>query len=327
MVSDAHHHCICSAPAGRGGIRLDVFLSSRFPELSRSRIQTLIKGGKVDINGSPVTKPSQAIRPGDNVSITIPPPKPLGLEPEAIDFDILYEDESLVVVDKPAGLVVHPAPGHDTGTLVHGLLQRCDDLSGIGGMARPGIVHRLDKDTSGAMIVAKTDAAHHLLSWQFKNGLIGKEYLALVHGIVHLPSGAIEAPIARHRMKRREMCVPTSGGRYALSLWERREVYRVGCSLLSVRIKTGRTHQIRVHLAYIGHPVVGDAVYGRGSAGWRRTWSHAKADPPVVERQMLHAFRITFDHPVTRKRLLIEAPLPEDMATVLEALRAAHAEI
>jgi len=315
---------MCSASTGLGDIRLDVFLSSRFPELSRSRIQTLIKGGKVDINGIPVIKPSQAVRPGEHVSIAIPPPRPLELEPEAIEFGILYEDESLVVLDKPPGLVVHPAPGHDTGTLVHGLLQRCDGLSGIGGTARPGIVHRLDKDTSGVMIVAKTDAAHQILSLQFKNGQIGKEYLALVHGIVQSPSGKIDAAIARHHLKRKEMCVRASGGRRALSLWERREVFPVGCSLLSVKIKTGRTHQIRVHLAHIGHPVVGDSVYGRGIAGWKRIWADRRIDAPVVHRQMLHAFRISFDHPVSRERQLFEAPLPEDMSTVLDVLRSSQ---
>ncbi|MEJ2587667.1 MAG: RluA family pseudouridine synthase, partial [Deltaproteobacteria bacterium] len=239
-------------------IRLDRFLSSQSViDLTRSRIQALIAEGCCTVNGA-LSKPSYKLKTGDNVFLHIPAPIPPVIKPEVVPFEIIHEDETLIVLSKPPGLVVHPAPGHASGTLVHGLLSRSRDLSGIGGVLRPGIVHRLDKDTSGLMVVAKNDSTHAHLSKQFKQGTVEKEYMALAHGPMEMKEGRIDLPIARHPKKRKEMAVVFSGGRRALTLWERVEEFTCGISLLRVTLKTGRTHQIRVHLSHVGHPVVGD---------------------------------------------------------------------
>ncbi len=252
--------------------------------------------------------------------LSIPPPAPLELEPEEVRFTVLYEDEALVVVDKPPGLVVHPAPGHRRGTLVHGLLRHCQGLSGIGGMLRPGIVHRLDKDTSGLLVVAKSDQAHASLADQLKAGSMRKEYLALVHGLMKGTSGEIALPIGRHPRNRKKMAVRDPGGKPALTRWQVMEAFRRGCSLLEVVIQTGRTHQIRVHLGHIGHPVVGDPVYGHGRNCWKALDLPGLAG--AVERQLLHARRLGFLHPLTQRRVAFEAPVPEDMQRACEALKA-----
>ncbi len=307
------------APEDLQQARLDLFLVSRLDGFSRSRLQALIKGGHARVNDQ-VAKASHRLKPGDRVTLCVPPAAPPELAPEDVPFEVVYEDTSLLVIDKPAGVVVHPAPGHDRGTLVHGLLRHCQNLSGIGGMERPGIVHRLDKDTSGLMVVAKTDHAHASLSRQFQTGEVRKQYLALVHGLVKNAEGKVDRPIGRHPHRRQQMAVRASGGRAALTLWRRLEVLGGPFTLLKVTIKSGRTHQIRVHLAHIGHPVVGDPVYGPGRNWWRRH--------PVfqdnrfrVTHQMLHAVRLGFRHPETDAAMAFEAPVPDEMDQLLRCLR------
>lgn len=300
------------------GSRLDVFLTSRIKELTRSRIQELIKSGYVEVNAR-APKAGYRLQFGDRVQLVVPPVRALQLEPEQIDLGLIHEDASLIVLNKPPGLVVHPAPGHPTGTLVHGLLHHCRDLSGIGGILRPGIVHRLDKDTSGLIVVAKNDRVHHWLSGQFSKGEVRKRYLALVHGIPGDSMGKIEAPIARHPKKRKEMTVVQSGGKWAFTNWERIRVYGTAFALLSASPKTGRTHQIRVHLTHLGHPIVGDPVYGRRrDRGLKDTGVLKRVPRPG--RQMLHAETLAFVHPETKKYCEFHAPLPIDMADILNAL-------
>ena len=300
--------------------RLDVFLSCHLIGLSRSKIQSLIKNRHVKVNRCP-SKSSYKLRAGDHVSVSIPAPSSQILEPESVEFSIVHEDNSLIVVNKPAGIVVHPAPGHTTGTLVHGLLQHCHNLSGVGGMLRPGIVHRLDKDTSGLMVVAKSDQIHALLARQFKTGIVKKQYVALVHGRVKENEGKIDLPVARHPKKRKEMSVTLSGGRRALTLWQKIEEFDSDFSLLSISIKTGRTHQIRVHLSHLGHPVVGDPIYGYGRNWWKRHPFYKKGFLPAIHRQMLHSGKLGFIHPAEDCYLEFEVPLPDDMERAVRALK------
>jgi 23S rRNA pseudouridine1911/1915/1917 synthase len=286
------------------GLRLDVFLA-RASALSRARVQALIAEGRARVDGTP-RKAGQAVAPGQKVELSVPPPVPLDLTPEAIPLDVLHEDEALVVVNKPAGLVVHPGAGRPSGTLVHALLAHCGRLPGIGGVERPGIVHRLDRDTSGVMVVAKTEEAHRALSQDFKSRRVQKRYLALVHGEMAQPAGTIEAPIGRREHDRQRMGV-REGGRDA------RTRYRViqrrpGRTLVELLPETGRTHQLRVHLAHIGHPVVGDLTYGG------RRERRAAGRQGAVERQMLHAWRLGFHHPVRGLWMEFTAPVPADMA-------------
>jgi len=305
---------------GEEGVRLDHFLVSRGVALSRSRIQELIKKGAVSVN-QVVCRPSYRVRAGDHITLFVPPPSPTIVQPEPVGFSIVYEDASVVVVDKPPGLVVHPAPGHASGTLVHGLLWRCGDLSGIGGVTRPGIVHRLDKDTSGLMVVAKNDRAHASLARQFKSGEIKKEYRVLVHGMLQGRTGLIDAPIARHSRKRKEMAVVQGRGKEAITTWWLLESFPAGFSFLRVSIKTGRTHQIRVHFSHLGHPVVGDPVYGYGKRWWKGHPLQKKGIMPSPRRQMLHAKRLGFQHPESGLFMEFEADLPDDFREVLETLR------
>ena len=301
-------------------IRLDIFLSSRPNDLSRSRIHALIKDGDVKVNNYP-SKPSYRLKAGDQVSLSIPPPTISVLEPEAINFNVIHEDASLIVLNKPAGVVVHPAPGHLKGTLVHGLLEHCTDLSGIGGSMRPGIVHRLDKDTSGLMVVAKDDLTHNSLAKQFKAGTIKKQYLALVHGRVKGDEGKIDLPISRHPKKRKKMSVMPLKGKRALTIWQKICEFQIGFSLLSISIKTGRTHQIRVHLSHIGHPITGDPVYGYGRNWWKRHPLHQKGMLSQVNRQMLHSKCLGFKHPHDERYVEFEAPIPDDMEKILQDLK------
>lgn len=293
-----------------GSQRLDAFLAAYDPSRSRSRWQDLIREGRVTVNGT-ARKPNYTLREGDVIAWEIPPPEPAGLEPEDIPLDILYEDADLLVINKPPGLVVHPAPGHSSGTLVHGLLFHCDDLAGIGGEERPGIVHRLDRDTSGCLLVAKTEQALHALARQFKNRDVKKEYVALVWGRPVPARGTIRTLIGRDPHHRQKMSAKVATGREAVTHFELVQPFGE-MSFVRVRIETGRTHQIRVHLAHIHHPVVGDAMYGRAR-------QHELRD--LITRQMLHAERITFVHPRTGAELEFTAPLPADFRALLGALR------
>ncbi len=287
------------------GKRIDQFLVEKDFSLSRARVQTLIKDGFVKVNNKEV-KCSYKVKLSDNVHLIIPSEKPLELRPEPIDFEIIYEDPYIIVIDKPAGLVIHPAPGHYQGTLVHGLLYKCNDLSGIGGVLRPGIVHRLDKDTSGIMLVAKDDLSHRHLINQFKEGIIDKEYWALVHGPVKEKEGIINMPITRHPVKRKQMYVSESGKK-AITLWRKIADLSNDIALISANPRTGRTHQIRVHMSYIGYPILGDHIYGRKRGRF-------------ASRQMLHSKRIAFQHPGTGKKLEFSSHLPEDMKRFMIAL-------
>ena len=287
--------------------RLDRYLS-RITGLPRSQIQRLIEAGRVLVEGRRL-KASAAVLPGQRIRLSIPPPQPSALTPEPIPIEILYEDTDLVVLNKPAGLVVHPAPGHPGGTLVHALLHHCPELPGIGGERRPGIVHRLDKDTSGVMVVAKTDAAMRSLTGQFKGRRVKKTYLALVHGEVKQTEARIATEIGRHMHDRKRMAVQTRKGREAVTTY--RVMKRLdGFTLLQVQPETGRTHQIRVHLSSIGHPVVGDKVYGgTREKKFRVPGSGFRGK---AERQLLHAWKLGFFHPRTNDWMEFEAPLPAD---------------
>lgn len=293
----------------KGKYRLDMFLSAQEPiALSRSQIRKLIVEGDVTVNGHP-TKPGYWIRESDTIVMRLPEPRPLDLVAEHVPLDILYEDDHLIVLNKPAGMVVHPAPGHHEGTLVHALLHHCQALSGIGGVQRPGIIHRLDRDTSGVMLVAKTDHAHTCLSQQLKSRELTRVYYAVVHGRVRILNGSIEAAIGRHRKNRKKMAVDLESGRYALTLYQVLEQYAEH-ALLKVELQTGRTHQIRVHLKYIHHPVVGDTVYGNSSK-----YNFG------MPRQALHAQSVAFIHPTTQERMAFDTPLPEDIERLLRRLK------
>lgn len=302
---------------GEQNERLDQFLASHAKNMTRSRVQELIRRGDVRINQR-TAKPSYRLKPGDIILLSIPPASPCHLEPEQVAFSVIHEDPFLIVIDKPPGVVVHPAPGHYTGTLVHGLLRHCRDLSGIGGELRPGIVHRLDKDTSGLVVVAKSDEAHRFLAAQFKAKQVVKEYTAIVHGIPKGEQGVIDLPIARHPVKRKEMSVVSRGGREAVTHWRKKEELARTFSLLTVTPRTGRTHQIRVHLAHVGHPIAGDPVYGYRKVWWKR---HFPGGQDVVKRQMLHAGKLGFIHPESGVHRVFRASVPEDMQRVLDLLR------
>lgn len=300
--------------------RLDAWLAGAL-DLSRSRVAGLVEDGHVEVDGDPARK-SQPVVPGQRVTVHVPPLEQMSAEPEAIPLDVVYADASLLVVNKAAGIVVHPAPGHPSGTLVNALLHHVSDLSGIGGTLRPGIVHRLDKDTSGLMVVAKEDLAHRRLSRALKARRVRRLYLAASWG--HLPSTPlhIDAPVGRRPTDRKRMAV-IEGGRPASTVAAVRERWRAA-ELLDVTLGTGRTHQIRVHLAHVGHPVVGDDVYGpewhRGMSGEGRAWAAELARR--VPRQFLHAARLEFDHPITGRSLSFEAPLPPDLAAAAAWARA-----
>ena len=285
--------------ARAAGERLDLFLTGKLPHLSRSRLQTLIKEGHVTLDGK-AAKPGDKVRKGTVVSVTEPPAEPMLLEPENIPLDVLFEDEDLLVLNKPAGLVVHPAAGHSRHTLVHALLAHCTELSGIGGEQRPGIVHRLDKDTSGCLVVAKNDRAHTYLSRQFAGRSVTKIYLALVQGYFEGErSGNIDNQIGRHPVDRKKMAVLERGGRASRTTWRVvQDLPGVG-SVVECTLHTGRTHQIRVHLKHLGHPLLGDALYAPRHAGY-------------YARQMLHAWKLGFAHPRTGETMHFCSPLPED---------------
>lgn len=300
------------------GSRLDVFLSRMALELSRNQVQRLIENNHIQVNDKP-QKASYRLRSGQQISVYLPPPPPSELVPEQLSLKVVFEDEHLIAINKPPGLVVHPATSHRKATLVHGLLYHCDQLADLGGPLRPGIVHRLDKDTSGILVVAKENSAYRHLSCQFKEKRVYKEYAAFVYGRLRQSSGEFTAPIRRHPKNRKKMGI-IAGGREAYTFWWLETVFGE-VSLVKVVIKTGRTHQIRVHFAHAHHPVVGDNTYG----GKKRVRS--VKDPLVrarlskVRRQMLHARRLMLEHPTTGEMLDLSAPLPEDMSNLLKFLR------
>jgi 23S rRNA pseudouridine1911/1915/1917 synthase len=293
------------------GERIDRYLSQQLPDLSRSRIQQLIEQGNVQVNSKVCTSKKITVQAGDRIFLTIPAAKPLDLQPEAIPLEVLYEDDALIIINKPAGLVVHPAPGHEDGTLVNALLAHCPNLAGIGGVQRPGIVHRLDKDTTGAIAIAKTDQAHQHLQAQLKAKTARRQYLGVVYGSPAAESGTIDQPIGRHPVDRKKMAiVPVDkGGRSAVTHWQVRE--RLGnYTLIHFQLETGRTHQIRVHSAYIGHPIVGDPIYSSGrSLGVN------------LPGQALHAWKLSLQHPVSGEWIEVTAPLPKTLSTLLDVLR------
>lgn len=295
------------------GERLDVFLTERlssdYGDLSRSFIRKLIDDGQIFVNGVS-RRPSYRVRTGDLISGRIPEPEPLKVEAEKTALDVLYEDGDIIVINKPRGMTVHPGAGKPSGTLVNALLGHCKDLSGIGGVLRPGIVHRLDKDTSGVMVIAKNDMSHLELARQFKAREVKKVYVALVRGVVHPRSGVINAPIGRHPVHRKKMAIISDGkGRPAITGYKTIEIFP-GYSFLEIHPATGRTHQIRVHLASIGHPIVGDPLYG------------GKTRDLDIQGQALHAKSLSFYHPRTREPVSFESGLPDDMMTIVSLLRA-----
>ncbi|HLP89425.1 MAG TPA: RluA family pseudouridine synthase [Nostocaceae cyanobacterium] len=291
--------------------RLDRYLSEQLPDLSRSRIQQLIEQGQVQLNGTTCTSKKASLKIGDILTLEIPAVQPLELPAQEIPLDILYEDDQLLILNKPAGLVVHPAPGHADGTLVNALLAHCPNLPGIGGVQRPGIVHRLDKDTTGAIAIAKTDLAYQHLQAQLQAKTARREYLGVVYGAPKTTSGTIDFPIGRHPQDRKKMAVVPieQGGRHAVTHWQIQE--RLGnFTLIHFQLETGRTHQIRVHSAKIGHPIVGDPVYGSG-----------RSIGVNLPGQALHAWRLKLKHPISGNWIEVTAPPPERFTTLLEVLR------
>jgi 23S rRNA pseudouridine1911/1915/1917 synthase len=291
--------------------RLDRWLAQQLPALSRARLQKLIETGHVQLNHLPCQVKKHPLKRGDRLSIVIPAPQPLDLQPEQIPLDVLYEDEDLIIVNKPAGMVVHPAPGHSGGTLVNALLSHCDDLAGIGGIERPGIVHRLDKDTTGALVVAKTDFSLQHLQNQIRQKTAQREYLGVVHGVPKSAAGSIEQALGRHPVDRKKMAVlpVEKGGRNALTHWQIQE--RLGnYTLLHYQLSTGRTHQIRVHSAFMGHPILGDPDYSSG-----------RVLGINLPGQALHAHRLRLVHPRHGNVIEAIAPPPEHFEKLLHWLR------
>jgi 23S rRNA pseudouridine1911/1915/1917 synthase len=316
----------------QAGKRLDKFLTEHLPEMSRVSVQALIRSGHVtDAQSATIKDGAHRVKPGEAFGVVVPEPRPAGPAPEPIALAVVHEDKSLIVIDKPAHLVVHPAAGHASGTLVNALIAHCgDSLSGIGGVKRPGIVHRLDKDTTGILVAAKTDRAHKSLTRQFadhgRTGALRRAYAALVWGAPKLPSGSIDLPIDRHRTAREKMAVRT-GGREAITHWQLRERFsdakgEAVAAALSCELETGRTHQIRVHLSHAGHPLLGDEVYGSGfKTKAARLKEPARALLDSLRRQALHAAHLTIEHPVTGEVMSFDADWPQDMAQLAEALR------
>ena len=303
-----------------GAKRVDSFLAHNLKDLSRSRVQGLIRDGMVSVDGRVETKTAHALPNGARVVVTLPPPAPSHIEAEEIVLDVRYEDEHLLVINKPPGMVVHPGAGQRKGTLAAALLHHCrGQLSGIGGVERPGIVHRLDKDTSGLLIAAKTDAAHRKLSADLKARRIHRHYLAIVRGIPAQGEGTVDAPIGRHPAHRTAMAVVESGRR-AVTHYAVREVLGEA-SLLGITLETGRTHQIRVHMSHIGHPVLGDPVYGLGRLPRGPRKKNKSNQNSLIDRQALHAHRLVFRHPIEGEERELVAEPPADFLKLLEDLR------
>jgi 23S rRNA pseudouridine1911/1915/1917 synthase len=325
---------VLAAGAEAAGRRLDQWLAERLaPDISRSRAQALIRQGAVSIGGSLVREASRRLAPGEEVAVELPDPEPAGPQAEEMPLAVIHEDAELIVIDKPAGLVVHPGAGNASGTLVNALVHHCgDSLSGIGGVRRPGIVHRLDKDTSGVMVVAKTDRAHRALSEAFADhgraGGLERAYVALVWGVPERPRGTIDAALGRAPDRVRRAVVPEGRGdaRRAVTRFEVLERFGGAAgpvaSLLECRLETGRTHQIRVHMAHVGHPLVGDPDYGRGfRSKANRLPEPARTLAAGFPRQALHARLLAFRHPASGEMMRFEAPMPEDMARLVDSFR------
>jgi len=318
------------APAAAAGQRLDAMLAEAIDGLSRSRLKALIVDGHLTLDGAPLRQPSRKVAAGESFTLVVTDASPAIPEGQDIPLDILFEDDDLIVIDKPAGLVVHPAPGNPDRTLVNALIAHCGPgLTGIGGVRRPGIVHRLDKDTSGVMVAAKTAAAHASLSAQFAARSVDRAYRAIAWGAPTPPSGDIETLIGRSPHNRKKMAVVNRNGKLALTHYETERLLGPAhaplASLLACKLSTGRTHQIRVHLAHIGHPLIGDPVYGRAQNRRRNRRSatvspEARAVMAAFPRQALHAFRLGLDHPASGDRLFFETKLPEDMISLIDNL-------
>jgi len=302
--------------ASHVGWRLDRALAAALPSLSRERLKVLTKAGALTRDGKAVRDPAVKVKGDERYTLALPDPEPDHNEPQEIPLPIVYEDEHLLVVDKPAGLVVHPAAGNRDGTLVNALLHHCGgSLSGIGGVARPGIVHRIDKDTSGLLVVAKHDKAHEGLAKQFAAHSIDRRYLAIVSGVPRQAEGTVDASLARSRQNRKKIAIVHPGkGKRAVTHWKRLEILN-DAALVECRLETGRTHQVRVHMASIGHPLVGDPVYGRGKSIHRKLLNQLD-----FGRQALHAAHLGFIHPVTKGRLSFDSALPSDMQELFTAL-------
>ena len=319
------------AEARHDGVRLDRFLTERLPELSRTRVQSLIKQGHVSSSGATIVDAKYRVKPGERFRLDLPPAAPAEPRAEAIPLNVVYEGDALIVIDKPAGLVVHPGAGHAAGTLVNALIAHCgESLSGIGGVARPGIVHRLDKDTSGLMVVAKTDAAHRALAEQFadhgRSGELMRGYLALVWGAPPRPHGTVDAAIGRHPASRTKMAVLPRRGRVAVTHWRVVETFGPAkapvASLIACTLETGRTHQVRVHLAHIGYPLIGDPLYGPGfKSKLRKLPEPLRGKLESLDRQALHAAELAFIHPVTGRLLKFNSQLPADLAEIVQAFK------
>jgi len=331
-------HLTAEADESHEGQRLDRFLSASLPAMSRTRLQALIKEGRVSLGGATIEDVKYPVKPGDRFDIAVPPAVSATPQAQAMPLDVVYEDDALIVIDKPAGLVVHPGAGNADRTLVNALIAHCGtSLSGIGGVARPGIVHRLDKDTSGLLVVAKTDQAHRALSEQFadhgRTGALERGYLALVWGAPPRPRGTIDAPVGRHPTSRIKMAIvpEAKGGREAVTHYEVVETFGAGhgergsepvASLLACQLETGRTHQVRVHLASIGTPLIGDAVYGPGFKSKLRTLPEPlQGEVAQLDRQALHAATLAFRHPVTGSLLKFNSPLPDQLARIVRAFK------
>ncbi|HEX9071913.1 MAG TPA: RluA family pseudouridine synthase [Pseudolabrys sp.] len=322
--------------AEEAGLRLDRVLAAHIATMSRSRLKTLILAGQVKIAARTIRDPAASVNSGDTVIVTLPPPEKASPEGEVIPLNVIYEDDAIIVIDKPKGLVVHPAAGHTSGTLVNALIAHCGaSLSGIGGVKRPGIVHRLDKDTTGLMVAAKTDNAHRALSKQFAEkteGPLKRGYLALVWGAPDRPKGTIDAPLGRHAHARDKQAVRESG-RPAVTHWHVLERFpgpdgKPIASLLACTLETGRTHQIRVHLAHIGHPILGDATYGTGfKTKASRLGPQAHAALEALGRQALHAYLLTIEHPETGDALEFRSELPGDLRRLRDAMHVEGREV
>ncbi len=313
--------------AGQEGLRLDKAVAQLCPDYSRTRLQNLIDDGECLVNGHPCSTPSRKVEVGDVVTLALPPLVDADPQPENIPLDILYEDDDLLVINKPAGMVVHPAVGNYTGTLVNALLFHCgDSLSGINGVKRPGIVHRLDKDTSGLMMVAKNDFAHHHLSEQLQDRSLSRVYLALVLGVPFPHKGRVETLIGRHPANRLKMAVVTKGGKEAATNFIVRENFRGAMSLVECHLESGRTHQIRVHMDHMGFPLIGDPLYGAQTTKVKSVLKKGGFDDAVQEkilsfpRQALHAAQISFIHPRSDEEMSFESPLPDDYQELLDII-------
>jgi 23S rRNA pseudouridine1911/1915/1917 synthase len=302
--------------AAADGQRLDRFLADRLPQMSRSRLQALVRGGCLRLGERVINEPGHRVKPGDRLTLAVPPPRAAEPEAESRELQILFEDGHLVVLVKPAGMVVHPAPGHAGGTLVNALMAHCGtSLSGIGGVLRPGIVHRLDREVSGVMVVAKHDRAHVGLAGQFSVHAIDRVYEAIVWGVPAVAAGTIDRPVGRHPVDRKRIAIVPRGGKRAVTHWRRLDAAGTRASRLEFRLETGRTHQIRVHAASLAHPILGDRLYGRGR--------DAQLPPAAGElgRILLHARRLGFTHPVTAAPLAFDVPPPTRFDAILDLLR------